>query len=74
MSERVYCPTCRNMVSMDYPHSCYDAVKVIALQDAERAVVEAVEEWERYTEAYGSDLADVVAAVRALRAVRDTDA
>lgn len=41
MSQKGICTMCKQLVSMEYPHSCYDVDAAERLRVAERAVIDA---------------------------------
>jgi uncharacterized Zn finger protein (UPF0148 family) len=41
MTDRVYCPTCENMVHPTDPHSCFSAAAHREYREAEEAVIKA---------------------------------
>lgn len=45
MSQKGICTMCKQLVSMEYPHSCYDVDAAERLRVAERAVIDAAVAW-----------------------------
>lgn len=76
MTTRVRCGSCEQMVVEDDVHSCFDAQGVLALRDAERAVVEAAKAWLAHRHgprdvAYGAVQRALASSVEALVALEE---